>query len=136
MLCKLVRRPHHDPKHRNQKHYRTIGHGLNPIVTIAGNGLSDGVVAELERALNDHELIKVKLAINDREERKEMVVALCDITGAHLVQEIGKVALIYRAAARPDPKNQYSLTNLWGLFKSPSMCLQDLNVHQPAICER
>lgn len=87
-----------------KKHYRTIGHGLNPIVTIAGNGLSDGVVAELERALNDHELIKVKLAINDREERKELVVALCDITGAHLVQEIGKVALIYRPAARPDPK--------------------------------
>ncbi|HMY39829.1 MAG TPA: YhbY family RNA-binding protein [Marinagarivorans sp.] len=81
-----------------------MGHGLNPIVTIAGNGLSDGVVAELERALNDHELIKVKLAINDREERKELVVALCETTGAHLVQEIGKVALIYRAAARPDPK--------------------------------
>ncbi len=87
-----------------KKHYRTIGHGLNPIVTIAGNGLSDGVVAELERALNDHELIKVKLAINDRDERKEMVGALCETTGAFLVQEIGKVALIYRAAARPDPK--------------------------------
>lgn len=87
-----------------KKHYRTIGHGLNPIVTIAGNGLSDGVVAELERALNDHELIKVKLAINDREERKELVVALCETTRAQLVQEIGKVALIYRAAARPDPK--------------------------------
>ncbi|MEY4589981.1 MAG: hypothetical protein RL497_2057 [Pseudomonadota bacterium] len=87
-----------------KKHYRTIGHGLNPIVTIAGNGLSEGVVSELERALHDHELIKVKLAINDREERKETVVALCDVTGAELVQEIGKVALIYRATARPDPK--------------------------------
>jgi RNA-binding protein len=87
-----------------RKHYRTIGHNLNPIVTVAGNGLSDGVLAELERALNDHELIKVKLAINDREERKELVAALIETTGALLVQEIGKVALIYRAAARPDPK--------------------------------
>ncbi len=87
-----------------RKHYRTIGHNLNPIVTVAGNGLSEGVVAELERALNDHELIKVKLAINDREERKELVAALIETTGALLVQEIGKVALIYRAAARPDPK--------------------------------
>jgi RNA-binding protein len=87
-----------------RKHYRTIGHNLNPIVTVAGNGLSEGVVAEIERALNDHELIKVKLAINDREERKELVAALIETTGALLVQEIGKVALIYRAAARPDPK--------------------------------
>jgi RNA-binding protein len=87
-----------------KKHYRTIGHNLNPIVTIAGNGLSEGVAAELERALNDHELIKVKLAINDRDERKETVIAMCEATGAELVQEIGKVALIYRAAAKPDPK--------------------------------
>jgi RNA-binding protein len=87
-----------------KKHYRTLGHALNPVVTIAGKGLSEGVTAELDRALNDHELIKVKLAINDREERKETIVALCQISGAELVQEIGKVALIYRAAARPDPK--------------------------------
>jgi RNA-binding protein len=87
-----------------KKHYRTIGHGLNPVVTIAGKGLSDGVVAELDRALNDHELIKVKLAITDREERRETIIALCQISGSELVQEIGKVALIYRAAARPDPK--------------------------------
>ena len=47
-----------------KKQYRTIGHNLNPIVTIAGNGLSEPVLAELDRALDDHELIKVKLAIN------------------------------------------------------------------------
>lgn len=87
-----------------KKHYRTIGHGLNPVVTIAGKGLTEGVAAELDRALNDHELIKVKLAINDREERKETILALCQISGAELVQEIGKVALIFRAAAKPDPK--------------------------------
>jgi len=42
-----------------KKQYRTIGHGLNPVVTIAGNGLSAGVMAEIDRALEDHELIKV-----------------------------------------------------------------------------
>lgn len=87
-----------------KKHYRTIGHNLNPIVTVASKGITEGVSAELNRALNDHELIKVKLAINDREERKDIIQSLCEISGAQLVQEIGKVALIYRAAAKPDPK--------------------------------
>ena len=52
-----------------KKSLRTIGHKLNPIVTIAGNGLSEGVLLELNRALDDHELIKVKLAIAERDER-------------------------------------------------------------------
>jgi len=42
------------------KQFRTLGHALKPIVTIAGNGLSENVLAELERALSDHELVKVK----------------------------------------------------------------------------
>lgn len=88
-----------------KKQYRTIGHNLNPIVTIAGNGLSEAVIAELERALNDHELIKVKLAITDRLARQETIQTLCHSCNAELVQEIGKVALIYRQA------NQTKLQN-------------------------
>lgn len=84
-----------------KKRFRTIGHGLKPVVTIAGKGLSDGVQAELERALEDHELIKVKLALEDRDERKEVVAELCSVTGAELVQTIGKVVLIFRAARKP-----------------------------------
>src|SRR5690554_7623982 len=53
-----------------KKEFRTLGHKLNPIVTIAGNGLSESVLAELNRALDDHELIKVKLALVEREARK------------------------------------------------------------------
>ena len=45
---------------KEKKRLRAIGHTLNPIVTIAGNGFSDGVKAEIERALKDHELIKLK----------------------------------------------------------------------------
>ena len=43
-----------------KKAMRSIGHNLNPVVTIAGNGLSENVLEELNRALDDHELIKVK----------------------------------------------------------------------------
>jgi len=84
-----------------KKRFRTIGHGLKPVVTIAGKGLSEGVQAELERALDDHELIKVKLAMEDREERKDVVKSLCTSTGAEVVQTIGKVVLIFRAARKP-----------------------------------
>jgi RNA-binding protein len=94
-----------------KKQYRTIGHSLNPIVTIAGNGLSESVLAELDRALNDHELIKVKLAITDRLARQELIQTLCHSCEAELVQEIGKIALIFRAV-----KNRNA--NLSNLCKS------------------
>jgi putative RNA-binding protein, YhbY family len=84
-----------------KKRYRTIGHGLKPVVTVAGKGLSEGVIAELGRALDDHELIKVKLAMEDREERKQAIADLCSQTGAELVQTIGKIVLIFREARKP-----------------------------------
>ena len=87
-----------------KKRYRSIGHGLKPIVTIAGNGLSETVVEELERALTDHELIKVKVSVADRDLRAQVAEEMCSLTKATLVQEIGKVALIFRAAKKPNPK--------------------------------
>ena len=86
------------------KQFRTLGHALKPIVTVAGNGLSENVLAELERALSDHELVKVKLAILERDTRKSVVEDMCKRCNAKLIQEIGKVALIFREAEQPDPK--------------------------------
>ena len=59
---------------------------------------------ELERALNDHELIKIKVASQDRETRHEAITALCESSGAELVQTIGKIAVILRRAKKPNPK--------------------------------
>ncbi len=87
-----------------KKQFRTLGHNLNPIVTIAGNGLSEGVLAELERALEDHELIKVKIAVSDRESRSALVKELLGVSKAELIQEIGKIALIFREAKKPHPQ--------------------------------
>lgn len=83
---------------------RGIGHKLNPIVTISENGLTEGVVAELERALNDHELIKVKLAVNDREARQALIDELVQISQAEIAHQIGKVVLIYRLARKTNKK--------------------------------
>ncbi|WP_300727826.1 ribosome assembly RNA-binding protein YhbY [Pseudomonas sp.] len=79
-----------------KKQYKSIGHHLKPVLTVADNGLTEGVLAELERALGDHELIKVKVNILDRESRLEAIAELCKAGKAELVQVIGKMALLYR----------------------------------------
>lgn len=86
------------------KQLRAIGHKLKPVVTVAGNGLSDNVVAELERALTDHELIKIKLAVGERETKDAITTEICERTGAQLIQSIGNVALLLRRTASPDPR--------------------------------
>ena len=86
------------------KQLRAIGHKLKPVVTVAGNGLSETVLAELDRALNQHELIKVKLAVGDREARAVTARELCQETGAELIQGIGNIILILRHAQKPDPR--------------------------------
>jgi len=94
---------------QQKKHYRTIGHNLHPIVTVAGKGLTETVQLEVDRALEDHELIKVKFAVGDRNLKKEMIRELCSIVEAEIVQEIGHIALIYRRALKPNP----NLTNIY-----------------------
>lgn len=86
------------------KQLRTIGHQLKPIVIISENGLTDGVIAELERALNDHELIKVKYAFEDREAKQAAIAETAAITKAELVQSVGKMALWYRLAKKTNKK--------------------------------
>lgn len=87
-----------------RKNLRGIGHGLKPLVTIASKGLTDAVCAEVDRALEDHELIKVSIKTSDRESLVSIAAELCDRNRAELVQLIGHVALIYRAADKPNPR--------------------------------
>ncbi|GEK73123.1 MULTISPECIES: ribosome assembly RNA-binding protein YhbY [Halomonas] len=87
-----------------KKAFRSIGHHLDPVVMVSENGLSEGVLAELDRALTDHELVKVKLALAEREDRAAVLEALVAESGAELVQKIGKVALFYRHNPKVNPK--------------------------------
>ncbi len=87
-----------------KKALRTIGHKLNPIVTVAGNGLTENVLMEINRALEDHELIKVKYSVGDRELKQELIEQTLQSCRATLVQSIGNIALLLRAAKEPDPK--------------------------------
>ena len=85
-----------------KKKFRTIGHHLNPAVTVGGNGLADSVLAELNRALDDHELIKVRISGN-RNERAEIIQDLSQLEATQIVHTIGGVALIYRPARKAYP---------------------------------
>ena len=91
-----------------RRSYRAIGHRLKPCVTVAGKGLSESVIDEIFRALREHELIKIKLALTERDVRKAVIQEICEMTGAESVQEIGKVVLLFKKAAKPNAK----LTNL------------------------
>lgn len=81
----------------NQKKYlKGIAHGLNPMIMIGANGVTDSVMAELDSTLTHHELLKIKITSNDRIERAAMVEHIVQQTGALLVQTIGKTCVIYR----------------------------------------
>ena len=89
---------------QERKRLRQIGHALNPVVMIGDKGLSDNVIEETNRALIDHELIKIKVAGEDREARAAAITEIAEVTGAEVVQTIGKIALIYKKAAKQNPK--------------------------------
>lgn len=88
----------------DRKRFRTIGHQLKPVVIIAQKGITENIKSELERALKEHELIKIKLMTPDRVEKKKLGDAICDEFNAVCVQSIGNVLLLYRAAKKQDPR--------------------------------
>jgi len=93
-----------DPMHlsvRQKKHLRKLGHDLKPIVTTGTSGVTAAVIAELDSALDHHELVKIKIRVGDRQARNQALTALSEATGGLLIQRIGHVALVYR----PDPEN-------------------------------
>lgn len=71
-------------------------HALKPIVLIGNLGLTEAVLKEIDRGLNDHELIKVRIAGNDRDARNAAFATICEQTKAQLVQNIGSIGVLYR----------------------------------------
>lgn len=80
-----------------QKQYlKGLAHSLKPVVQLGGNGLTEGVVAEIDHALGHHELIKVKVPTDDREEKQLIMDAIVRETASVKLQVIGHVLIIYR----------------------------------------
>lgn len=80
---------------------RAQAHSLNPVVLIGDAGLTEAVMKEIERSLNSHELIKIKVAGGDHKQREEMLAEICNTLEAAPAQHIGKTLVIYKAAQKP-----------------------------------
>ncbi len=89
---------------REKKSLRQIAHHLSAVVTVSEQGLSEGVVNETERALSDHELIKVRLSLLDRTDRNQIARDLAAACDAVVVQTIGKVTVLFRKNPKADPR--------------------------------
>jgi len=85
---------------RQRAALKARAHALEPLVTVGQAGASDAVVAEVDRALTAHGLIKVRLAGADRDARAALKATLCNRTGADAVQQVGRVLVLWRP--RPD----------------------------------
>ena len=86
---------------RQRQHLKALAHKRKPVVLVGNAGVTAPLLKELEIALERHELLKIRLPGVEREERTKMVQSICDVTGAEAVQEIGRVAVLYRRAKKP-----------------------------------
>jgi RNA-binding protein len=77
---------------------RGKAHPLKPLILVGNAGLTDGVCTETARALNDHELVKVRVRGVERAARDALVAELAQRTASAVVQRIGHVATLYRPA--------------------------------------
>jgi len=93
-------------------HLRGLAHNLSPVVMIGNQGLTDNIMKEIDINLNAHELIKIKVAGDDREARKTMYQLICETTNATPVHHIGKQLVIYRASDSIKDKNKIHIPKL------------------------
>lgn len=75
---------------------RGQAHNLSALLQVGGKGVTPAFLTELDSVLEQHELVKVKVAAEDRESRDAMIAGIASETGAALVQRIGHVAVFYR----------------------------------------
>lgn len=87
---------------------RARAHHLDPVVLLGAAGLTEAVIKETDRALTAHELIKVRVPGDVREEREAIGQQLADRLGAARVQVIGKLLVLYRPRPEEVPRKEPS----------------------------
>lgn len=92
-----------EPQFRSE--LRAAAHPLKPVVLVGDKGLSDAVLAEIDRALKAHGLIKIRVTGHERDEREAMLERLCDTLDCAPVHHLGKILIVYRPR-RDDPQGQ------------------------------
>jgi RNA-binding protein len=85
-----------------RRHLRALAHALRPVVQVGTEGLTEALCRAVSAALEDHELIKVKLGRGFTQPREAAARDLAVATDAHLVQVIGRVVVLYRRRVGDD----------------------------------
>ena len=83
---------------KQKQFLKGIAHDKKAIIQLGNNGLTEGVIAEIELALGHHELIKVKIPTDDKQEKQLIADAIVRETGATAIQIIGHVVILYKAS--------------------------------------
>jgi RNA-binding protein len=86
---------------KQRQHLKALAHHRKPVVQVGNAGITAAVIKEIELALGCHELLKIRLPGVERETRTGMLKKICEVAGADAVQEIGRMAVIYRPAEKP-----------------------------------
>ena len=81
---------------KQRRYLRGLGHHLDPVVQVGKGGVTDGIVAAVEQALHDHELIKIRRGSECPADRHEVADALAARAGAEVVQTLGQTVLLFR----------------------------------------
>lgn len=88
---------------KERRRLRGLAHGLKPLVHVGKNGVTEGVIDDADRALRDHELVKIRF-IHHKEQRKELSQKIAEETRSAVVDTIGNTLVLYRES--PDPKKR------------------------------
>jgi RNA-binding protein len=88
---------------KQRRHLRGLGHELKPIVQVGKDGIDDGLIAALDQALTDHELVKIKIGEGAGLDRQDAATQLAEQTRSEVAQVLGNTVLLYRADP-DDPK--------------------------------
>ena len=84
------------PNKKQLQHLKALAHHLKPVIQIGQQGVTENVIAETDRALSHHELIKIKVSGSDRDIRAKSIEDVCEKTSAIVVQQIGSTAVLFR----------------------------------------
>lgn len=82
---------------KQRRHLRALAHKIRPTVQVGKGGIDDGLVAAVDQALGDHELIKVKLGENAGVDRHDAAEQLAQKTKSEVAQVLGNIVILYRA---------------------------------------
>jgi len=85
---------------KQRRNLRALGHSLQAIVQVGKDGIDDGLIDAIDRALADHELIKIKLGEHAPVDRDDAAEAISARTNSDVAQVLGRTILLYR----PDPE--------------------------------